>query len=82
MNFDETAEPATIKSINRAALDQILAAHQRYVTGIPGGRRALLSFHDLSGQDLCGRNLVEADLTGAVMQRALLTGLAHGMLAK
>jgi len=63
-----------LQRLDRPTLHGILLAHQRFVTGQSGGRRALLSFHDLSDQDLSGRNLVEADLTGAVLQRALLPG--------
>ena len=60
--------------IDPARLKEILALHQRFVANEPGGKRAILSFHDLSGIDLSHKDLSGADLTGAKMNQARLNG--------
>ena len=41
------------------------ARHEMLQTGRMGGARAVFAFCDLSGLDLSGRNLADADFTGA-----------------
>src|ERR1700719_1594197 len=50
---------------------QVAAAavrHEMLYSGRMGGARAIFAFCDLSGLDLSGRNLADADFTGAVME--------------
>ena len=54
-----------LKRIAKGDLDAIVRLHEALQAGIPGGRRALLSFYDLGGVDLSGRDLAESDFTGA-----------------
>ncbi|MEE8506307.1 MAG: pentapeptide repeat-containing protein [Kiloniellales bacterium] len=60
--------------IDPARLKEILDLHKRFVAKEPGGKRAILSFHDLSGIDLSHKDLSGADLTGAKMSQARLSG--------
>ena len=50
----------TQKDVNASA-----ARHEMLHTGRLGGARAVFAFCDLSGLDLAGRNLTNADFTGA-----------------
>lgn len=54
--------------MSQGELDVMLDAHERLMDGRPGGRRAVLSFANLSGLDISGRNLMEADLSGALLE--------------
>jgi hypothetical protein len=54
--------------MSQGELDVTLDAHERLIDGRPGGRRAVLTFANLSGLDISGRNLTEADLSGALME--------------
>lgn len=56
-----------------AELTNILAGHERFVTG-RGGARASLKGADLSGAILANRRLDEADFTGATLTGANLHG--------
>jgi hypothetical protein len=58
------------RTINAGELARILTLHAAFVARVPGGRRAILKFTNLSGCDLSGRCLAEADLSGALLQRA------------
>src|SRR5580704_11335944 len=51
-----------------AARDEML------YSGRMGGARAVFIFCDLSGLDLSGRNLADADFTGAVLEESNLSG--------
>ena len=56
---------AIIKPIDASVLKDALEAHRRYLRREPNGRRANLSYLDLSNFALDGLDLSEADLTGA-----------------
>src|ERR1700743_679663 len=51
-----------------------VARHEMLYAGRIGGARAVYAFCDLSGLDLSGRNLADADFTGAVLEEANLAG--------
>src|SRR5450755_1749735 len=51
-----------------------IARHEMLFSGRVGGGRAVFAFCDLSGLDLSGRNLADADFTGAVLEEANLAG--------
>ena len=44
------------------------ARHEMLYAGRMGGARAVFAFCDLSGLDLAGRNLADADFTGAILE--------------
>src|SRR5215470_5604203 len=50
------------------------ARHELLYSGRVGGARAVFAFCDLSGLDLSGRNLADADFTGAILEEANLSG--------
>ena len=58
--------------LSQAEVDAICAKHDRLWSSKPGGARAVFAFKDLSGADLHGRNLCDADFTGAIMDGAIL----------
>jgi uncharacterized protein YjbI with pentapeptide repeats len=43
------------------------ARHEMLYAGRMGGARAVFAFCDLSGLDFSGRNLADADFTGAIL---------------
>ena len=45
-----------------------VARHEMLYAGRMGGARAVFAFCDLSGLDLSGRNLADADFTGAILE--------------
>src|SRR6201999_2133978 len=51
-----------------------VARHEMLYAGRMGGARAVFAFCDLSGLDLSGRNLADADFTGAILEEANLEG--------
>src|SRR5689334_14905123 len=53
--------------LSQAEVDEICAKHDRLWSSRPGGARAVFAFKDLSGAVLFGRNLCDADFTGAIM---------------
>src|SRR5262245_9983432 len=55
----------TWKQLNPAELAAALVSHEKFVKGIPGGRRALLAHHSFEGADFSNRVLTEIDLVGA-----------------
>ncbi|MBB5744538.1 pentapeptide repeat-containing protein [Brevundimonas variabilis] len=57
---------------SQAILDRYLDAHGRYIRGQPGGRRALVKYLQAPLLDFRGRQLAEADFTGANLERASL----------
>ena len=61
--------------LSQAEVDAICVKHDRLWSSKPGGARAVLAFKDLSGIDLSGRNLCDADFTGAVMIGCNLKGI-------
>src|SRR5712672_1318863 len=50
------------------------ARHEMLFSGRRGGARAVFAFCDLSGLDLSGRNLADADFTGAYLEETNLSG--------
>src|SRR2546423_82545 len=50
------------------------ARHELLYSGRVGGARAIFAFCDLSGLDLSGRNLADADFTGAYLEETNLSG--------
>ena len=59
---------AASRRLTQQDVDIICARHDRLWASKPGGARAVFSWADLSGLDLSGRTLNDADFTGAVMQ--------------
>src|SRR5215469_2665103 len=59
----------TQKDVSAAA-----ARHELLYSGRVGGARAVFAFCDLSGLDLSGRNLADADFTGAYLEETNLAG--------
>jgi len=53
---------------------EILAKHLVWVTGLHGGKRAALSYADLTNADLRNANLRGADLTGSILTDANMDG--------
>ncbi|MDB5439634.1 MAG: pentapeptide repeat protein, partial [Caulobacteraceae bacterium] len=51
------------RRVTQAELDLLIDAHERLMAGKPSGRRLSLKFCDLSGLNLAGRNLSDADLS-------------------
>jgi uncharacterized protein YjbI with pentapeptide repeats len=72
----------TWKTLTPAELASALASHERFVKGIPGGRRALLAHHSFEGMDFTGRTLTEIDLVGAKLAACLFrkTNMARANL--
>ena len=69
------SKPATnAKGIADADLIRMLDQHKAFHDRIPGGQRASLKFGILSGLNLSGRCLAEADLSGAKLRHADLRG--------
>ncbi len=62
------------RKLSQGDLDLFLVAHARFVEGKAGGRRLSLKFLDLTGLDLSGRLLDDADFTGACLENAILRG--------
>ena len=61
--------------LSGAGIRDVLEKHRHFLARLPGGRRATLSFHDLSGVDLAGADLTGADLTGADLSHADFSGV-------
>src|SRR5581483_3781649 len=59
----------TQKDVSAAA-----ARHDMLYSGRIGGARAVFAFCDLTGLELAGRNLCDADFTGAILEEANLEG--------
>ena len=62
------------RRIGQAELDKIVRQHGMFQACRVGGRRALLSYADMTGLDLRGKNLAGADLAGALLIDANLAG--------
>ena len=52
----------------------IVAAHERFVSGRPGGKRASLRYVDISDCVLSGRNLADADISASILDGGKLVG--------
>ncbi len=57
----------TYRRLTQEEADEICVKHDRLWTARPGGARAVFSWMDLSGLNFRGRNLCDADFTGAVL---------------
>ena len=55
------------RRLSQAELDMIVIAHEKFVTGKQGGKRASLRFMNLSGLDLSFRNLADADFSASIL---------------
>jgi MFS family permease len=51
------------KKLSHSELANVIALHERFRTGKPGGVRAMLAFADLGGMAMAGANLTEAQST-------------------
>jgi uncharacterized protein YjbI with pentapeptide repeats len=60
--------------LTQAEVDEICAKHDRLWSSKPGGARAVFAWKDIQGLDLRGRNLCDADFTGAAMTKCQLQG--------
>lgn len=60
---DEIAEV-----LSQTQLDALVSLHERYLEGRIGGRRATLKRVDLTGLNLAGKNLRQADFSGCLMK--------------
>ena len=60
--------------IGQREIDEIIKRNELYQAARPGGQRAVLSYRDLTGLNLAGRNLADADLTAAYLCDANLAG--------
>ena len=61
------------RRLSHIELAEVVKTHQDFLLGRPGGLRAQLVQHDLSGMLLTGSNLKDADLTGANLADADLS---------
>ena len=60
------------RRLSQQDVELICARHDRLFSARMGGARAVFAFHDLTGMDLSGRNLSDADFTGAILNDARL----------
>jgi len=65
--------PNKMRRLSHIELAEVVKTHQDFLLGRPGGLRAELVNHDLSGMLLTGSNLKDADLTGAKLTDADLS---------
>ncbi len=72
-----TAAPntAALRRLTQGDLDLVISAHERFVQGRPGGKRASLRCVDLSGLDLSNRDLSDADLSGSTFDNCRMVGV-------
>src|SRR5579872_1453122 len=56
-----------VRRLTQSESDRICARHDRLWTSKPGGARAVFAWTDLTDLDLSGRNLCDADFSGAVL---------------
>src|ERR1700744_6298144 len=61
------------RRLSQAELDMIVASHERFVSGRPGGKRASLRFVDFSGLNFSGRGLSDPDLSASTFDGARMT---------
>ncbi len=72
----EPAAPAALshRRLTQNDVDVICARHDRLWSARMGGARATFTWKDISGLNLSGRNLCDADFTGAIMHEVNLRG--------
>ncbi|WP_269716519.1 pentapeptide repeat-containing protein [Caulobacter sp. NIBR2454] len=68
------APGVTHRRLTQQEVDLICAKHDRLWSARMGGARAVFSFTDLSGLDMRGRNLCDADFSGAIMHQCKMAG--------
>ena len=73
MSSDTTRSLVQVR-LTQAQVDAVCAKHDRLWTARPGGARAVFAFKDISGCDLRGRNLCDADFTGAILHDCKFRG--------
>jgi len=56
-----------LEKVSQAELNEIIRKHNMFLTGRPGGRRAVLKDKDLSGLSFLGQNFSQSDLTGCIL---------------
>jgi len=61
------------QKLSAAQIDQICLKHERFLKSKPGGQRASFAWTDVTGMDISGRNLADADFTAAIMCEVNLT---------
>jgi uncharacterized protein YjbI with pentapeptide repeats len=69
------AHSLVVRRLTQAMVDAICAKHDRLWSSKPGGARAVFAWCDLSGLDISGKNLCDADLTGAVLMNCKAKGV-------
>jgi len=67
-----SGKPAKAIRLSQSELDAICMRHERLWLAQPDGMRAILASCDLSGLDFDKRMLIDADLTGAILDGARL----------
>lgn len=77
--MNQTTAPATpsefaLPKLTQAELNDIIRKHQMFLTGRPGGARAVLRDHDLSQLSFVGQNLSQSDFTGCIMSNVDFKG--------
>jgi hypothetical protein len=65
-------ENALWTKITQPRLEEILEEHDKYLDGLLGSKRASLKFLDMSYLEFSGRNLTQADCTGARCEHATM----------
>ena len=68
------AEPTSLTKLTQKEVSATAVRHEMLYSGRLGGARASFMFCDLSGLDLAGCNLADADFTGAVLEETNLAG--------
>src|SRR5258708_13032513 len=70
------ADPAqtTWRKLSRAELDRVFQAHAAFRAARTGGKRADLSYCDLSSTHLSGRDLSDANLTATPLRQCRPVG--------
>jgi uncharacterized protein YjbI with pentapeptide repeats len=65
---------ASRRAWDQRAVDEAVAAHEQFLRGARGGRRAFFQYIDAPGVDARRRLLNDADFTGANLEGAMLAG--------
>ncbi len=69
-----TSRRTVVAKLTQKDASAAAARHEMLYSGRMGGARAVFAFCDLSGLDLSGRNLADADFTGALLEECNLVG--------
>ena len=60
--------------VNQVWLEEAMDSHEKFLRGIPGGKRLSVSFKDARHLDFSGRNLATADMVAAELSHAVFEG--------